>query len=99
MWKQFAIFLCTWKLENMSFFSVLFNFIICESSQINLNLKIQKMLLKVLGIESIRTYVSYVCIRWYAWQVLFTVHMMVEEEPLLDEEHHNGSDATVDLWY
>ncbi|XP_050449377.1 cholinephosphotransferase 1 isoform X3 [Cataglyphis hispanica] len=25
------------------------------------------------------------------------VHMMVEEEPLLDEEHHYGSDTTVDL--
>ncbi|KAH0952988.1 hypothetical protein HN011_011321 [Eciton burchellii] len=25
------------------------------------------------------------------------VHMMVEEEPLLDEEHHHGTDITVDL--
>lgn len=40
------------------------------------------------------------CIRWCAWwRVLFTVHMTVEEEPLLDEEYHHGSDTAVDLWY
>lgn len=52
------------------------------------------------AVESVRIYVSYVCIRWCAWwRVLFAVHMTVEEEPLLDEEYHHGSDTAVDLWY